>query len=442
MRQLLLLLPLLAGCSLAPDFAIPSLPIPQSWKQAGEEQGPQQPIDQWWKNFGSPELDTLMSQALAQNNDLNAAIARVEQARATAQIAGAPLWPSLDASGSAARDDTSSSRPDRSYRASAALSYEVDLFGRNRSNAALADYSAQASAYDRDALAIIVASDTATGYFSLLSLKDRLKTARINLANAEEVARIVEARFNEGRVSGLEQAQQRTALANTRAAVASLESQHAAAESALAVLLARPPQEFSVTTESLAGLQAPFIAAALPATVIEKRPDIRSSEQSLRAANADIGAARAAFFPSLTLSADAAAFASPTGAATSLAASLLAPIFRGGELTGGVDRANARQVELAENYRKTVLTSFKEVEDALAAVKAATERMKQFETAAAEASNAYTIARARFDAGSIDFQTLLDTQSAHLQADDNLTNARLERLSAAVQLYKSLGGTP
>jgi NodT family efflux transporter outer membrane factor (OMF) lipoprotein len=315
------------------------------------------------------------------------------------------------------------------------------LFGRNRSDAQAADYHAEASAYDRDALAIIVAADTARRYFEILAFKDRLKTARVNLSNAEEVARIVDARFNEGRVSGLEAAQQRTALANTQAALASVESQLAASESALAVLLARAPQEFDVAAQSLNGISGPAIAPALPARLIEQRPDIRRDEAELKAANADIGAARAAFFPGLTLSADAALLGSPSGAATSLAASLLAPIFRGGALTGGLEFANARQKELAENYRKTVLTSFKEVEDALAAVKAADERQKQFGIAAAQAANAYAIARARFEEGATDFQTLLDTQSAQLQADDNFTQARLERLTAAIALYKALGGT-
>lgn len=181
----------------------------------------------------------------------------------------------------------------------------------------------------------------------------------------------------------------------------------------------------------------PCICAA---KVIEQRPDIRSLEATLEAANADVGAARAALYPSLNLSADATLLANPSATATQLAASLFAPLFQGGRLRGGVQLSEARHAELAENYRKAVLTALQEVEDALAGLKTASERQRHFLQAAQEADRAYAIATERFEAGAIDFQTLLDTQRAQLSASDSFFQSKLELLNAHIQLFRAQGG--
>ncbi|MGE5218029.1 MAG: TolC family protein, partial [Chloroflexota bacterium] len=254
--------------------------------------------------------------------------------------------------------------------------------------------------------------------------------------------RIIEARFAQGSVSGLEVSQQRVAVNNFRTALASLIEQRTTAGNALAIVLGQAPQNFPVPQFELASVTMPPVNLTPPATLLTARPDIQSAEAGLRSANADIGAARAAFFPSLTLSVDsaiAAGFGGPAAAATSLASSLLAPIFTGGRLTGNLENVTARQKELAAQYQKTVLTAFQEVEDALAALKSANERAVIARDSVIESQNAYDIAKAQFDAGAIDYLNLLDTQrSLYLQQDNQVTTNQ-GQLQSFVQLRKALG---
>lgn len=184
----------------------------------------------------------------------------------------------------------------------------------------------------------------------------------------------------------------------------------------------------------------PAIAPGQPSSLLERRPDIRSSEAGLRAANANIGAARAAFFPSVSLGLDAAIAGDPVSKTLGLAASLAAPIFEGGRLEGNLDATKARQAELTETYRKTVLTSFQEVEDALAAARGTQAREKALLQAQREAQKSYNLSLQLYKAGSIDFQTLLNTQNSLFNAQDNYASVKLDMLNAAVDLYKALGG--
>lgn len=431
----------LSACSLVPDYMRPETAMPDHWKGGEVSLADEATVEEaWWTRFGSKELNALETQALAHNNDLRAALARIEQLRAALAIAGAPLLPAVDASGSASRSDSDGTRADDSYRAGMGISYELDLFGRNRAQRDAARYDLAAGGYDREALALMVAGDVATGYFTVLTLQERLAIAQDNLARAEDVFRIIEAQYNEGRISGLELSQQRVELASNRAQLSAMRNQTAQARNALAVLLGKPPQELVLGADTLAGVVAPAVRLALPAEVIANRPDIKAAEATLRAVNADIGVARANLFPRLTLSADATLLADPAGAATSLAASLIQPIFQGGALRGQVTLTEARQRELAENYRKAVLVAFQEVEDALAGVKAAGERQAFFLEAAKEADKAYGIAQEQFAAGAIDFQTLLLTQRAQLSASDSFHQSKLELLAAHVQLFRALGG--
>ena len=271
---------------------------------------------------------------------------------------------------------------------------------------AAANHRADATQYDRDALQLIVVSDTATFYTQVLSLNERIRIAQNNLKNAEEVLRITEARFREGSISGLEVSQQRVAVNNIRAALTSLTEQRSTNLNALAILLGQAPQNIQPPRTDFSSLKMPEVNLTPPASLLTARPDIESAEAILRAANADIGIARAAFFPSLTLGVDtstAAGFGHPAAAATSLAANILAPIFTGGRLTGNLEDVTARQKELAAQYQKTVLTAFQEVEDALAALKSNNEQAVLSLESVKESQNAYDIAKARFDAGAVDY---------------------------------------
>ena len=383
----------------------------------------------------------MIDDVLAQNLDLEAALHRIEQARAQAKVAAAPLYPSIIASGSTSR---TFQNPQDTTAASggANVSYEVDLWGKNRNQAKSADYRVDASQFDREALRLVVTADATNLYAQILSLNDRVKIAEFNLNNAEEILRIVEARFNAGSVSGLEVSQQRVAVNNFRTALAALIEQRSTTGNALAILLGQAPQAFSLPSAPLISLTLPAVNLNPPATLLTARPDIESAEASLRSVNADIGAARAAFFPSLTLNAStviAAGFGNPAAAASQIASSVLAPIFTGGQLTGNLENVTARQKELAVIYQKTVLTAFQEVEDALAALKGANDRAEIARSSVIESQNAYNIAKAQFDAGAIDYLNLLDTQRSLYLAQDSQIAINQAQLQSFVQLRKAMG---
>jgi len=395
----------------------------------------------FWQDLGSEELNRLIDNVLAQNLDLEAALHRVEQARAQAKVASAPLYPNVNASGSASRT-YQNSQDKNAASGGAEISYEVDLWGKNRNRARSANYRIDASQFDREALRLVVTSDATNLYAQILSLNDRVQIAQFNLNNAQEILRIVEARFNAGSVSGLEVSQQRVAVNNFRSALASLIEQRSTTANALAILLGLAPQSFTAPDAPLASLKMPAVDLTPPATLLTARPDIESAEANLRAANADIGEARAAFFPSLTLSAStviAAGFGNPAAAASSIASGVLAPIFTGGQLTGNLESVTARQRELAASYQKTVLIAFQEVEDALATLKGANDRAEIARSSVIESQNAYNIAKAQFDAGAIDYLNLLDTQRSLYLAQDSQIAINQAQLQSFVLLRKAMG---
>lgn len=438
---------LLSGCSLIPNYERPDTGTPAGWTE-GDTSSPTGIAKDWWKNFGSDELNQMMSEALKNNNDLNAAIARVEQARANARISGSSLYPNVDASGSLGYDRTDPGKgkktSDVGGSAGLSVGYELDLFGLNRANVEAAEADVLSSSYASDATALIVMGDVAKGYFNVLNLEERLKIADQNLDSAKELLRIVQARFDAGATTALDVSQQKAELSSTEATRASVEQELKVAKTTLAILLGKPPEALQVAGKDLRSLPVPQIAPGQPSTLLERRPDIRSSEADLIAADANIGAARAAFFPSVTLGLDLGIAATPLGdpatKSLSLASGILAPIFEGGLLEGQLDLSKARKTELIETYRKTVLTSFKDVEDALTGVKTAQSRETSLESALTESRKAYDLAKQQYDVGSIDFQTLLDNRRTMLSAEDAYIQTKNDRLASAVDLYKALGG--
>lgn len=432
----------LSACSLAPNYQRPDMTIPAGWSSvAGVGINAQPSATPFWQELGSADLNSLIDTALAQNLDLEAALHRIEQARAQAKVAASPLYPTVSASGSGSQtfQDPKNSQ---SLRGGGSISYEVDLWGKNRNAAKSADYQVDASQFDREALRLVVTSDVTNFYTQILSFNDRIRIAEFNLKNAEEILHIIEARFAQGGVSGLEVSQQRVEVNGFRTTLAALNEQRTTNGNALAILLGKAPQNSPISTANLASLKMPQVNLTQPATLLTVRPDIQSAEAGLRGANADIGAARAAFFPSLTISVDtaiAAGFGGPAAAASSIASSLLAPIFTGGKLTGNLENVTARQKELAAQYQKTVLVAFQEVEDALAALKSDNEQAALSVESVKESQNAYDIAKARFDAGAIDYLTLLETQRSLYQAQDSQIAINQGQLQSFVQLRKALG---
>ena len=440
---------LVTSCSMAPDYKRPNVETPANWSQV--QGNPSRVAFDWWKSFGSDELNQLMADGLNNNLDLRASFQRIRQSRASLQVARSTLYPSVDLSANVTRDksirdngNSFSNDGDTNLNAGLDVSYELDLFGANRSERDASEAALMSTKYQHEALALIVMSDISKTYFNILNAREREKISEQNLKNAQNILRIVQARYDAGSASGLEVSQQKSSLASFEAAKTSIQQEISVYENALAILLGKPPQSVKVAKTDLTNLKIPAIAPEQPSELAARRPDILSAEADLMTANANIGAARAAFFPSINLGVGLAAAASPISSPVTLglstASSVLAPIFSGGSLVGNLRFSEAQKAELVENYRKTVLVSFQEVEDAMTAEKASASRETSYRTAVAEAQKAYDISMLRYKAGSIDFQTVLDSQSALLQAQQNYSLSRNERLSAAVDLFKAMGG--
>lgn len=436
---------ILGGCSLTPDYNRPDVSTP-AWRSAENSPTVQIAAD-WWKEFGSAELDMLMEQALTHNNNLQASLHRVEQARANLQMAGASLLPSASIAAKTMNGPIQAFNiTDRRNKGvpevtlDGGISYEIDLFGANRARSDAARASLLGTQYAYDAMALIVMGDVAQGYFNVLSLHERERIARNNLKSVRDTLSVTQDRFQVGARTSLDIAQQEAVLSNTEAELASIEQQLALAQNALAILVGEPPQIFSVSEQNLKNINIPPLAILQPSELLQRRPDIRKAEADLIAANADIGAARAAFYPKINLGANLLAAFNPAATTLALTSSLYAPIFQGGRLEGGLNRAQARQAELAENYQQTVLVSFREVEDALATVKTTKKREEALRCSAAKARDAYNIAQKQYDLSVLDFQQSLDAQRLMLKADDVYARARFETIAARIDVFKAMGG--
>ena len=317
-------------------------------------------------------------QALSANPDMAIAAEHVRQAEAQVRIAGATLFPALNFGAGTARRET---RPqggswsgDNSSSAALSASYEIDLWGRNASGVRAAESSLRATRFDQETVRLTLVAGVASAYFQVLSLRGRLAIARENLAIAERVFKVVDARARNGAVSALDVARQQAAVLAQRAAIPPLELQERQTLFALAILLGRQPEGFDAAASTVSAVLVPRIAPGIPAELLVRRPDLASAEAQLAAANANVAAARAALLPSISLTGSAGLasdvllnFLSAPTAALAIGASLLQPIFDGGRLRAQVDVAASRERELVENYRKFILAALADVESALAA---------------------------------------------------------------------------
>jgi NodT family efflux transporter outer membrane factor (OMF) lipoprotein len=438
---------LLAGCSMVPEYERPATPTPKAWPAEAVVRASAEPVTaEWWRRFGSSELDGLIAEAMAANQDLAAAMARIDQARANARVAGAPLLPTLDGSGSVNRsyDDLERSRDSSNrYNGLLTANYELDLWGKNAAGLQSAEAAVTSSVFDKDTVLLVLQTDVATTYFQILALQDRMKIARDNLAAAQELLRLISVQFEQGAASALDVARQRNTVASFEAQIPQLEQSVVAAQTSLAILLGRAPGGRIASANTLGSLKLPAIAPGQPSTLLERRPDIGRAEADLLSADADIGAARAAFYPSITLSISTGIEGVASGGASALAslvAGLVQPIFTAGRLEGELEGTKARRVELAANYRQTVLTAFKETIDALSGVNTSEAREALLRTAAESAEEAYRLADLNYRSGATDFLTVLDAQRTLLSSQDSLVQATLDRYTTAANLYKALGG--
>jgi multidrug efflux system outer membrane protein len=429
----------LAGCSLTPDYIRPETPVPATFTTKSSAQLPNIAME-WWRAFGNRTLNDLVAEANLDNTDSAAAVHRIEQARASYRIARSSRFPFIGITADAALVRHSRDGSEKAFEAVASLEHDLDVFGGNRAATKAARANLAGRIFDYEAIKLAIQADVATNYAALLLARDRLRISARTISNSERILEIADARFEVGAISILDVVRQRSELALVRASQAVLVEDMRNAENALAVLLGDAAGTLNLAGAGLAALKVPAIRPGTPAALLYRRPDVRRAEADLIAANADIGVARAALFPSLGLNLEAALESDPVATSISIGSSLLAPIFQGGRLRAGVRLSEARKAELVEAYRSTLLIALREVEDALAAVRSARQRYSDLAISLKEARTAYDQSRTRYEAGTIDFQTVLDAQRTLFDAEDGLAVARYDRVIAALQLIRALGG--
>lgn len=445
---------LLAGCSVGPDYQRPETPAPQAWAERNAAATPW-PSMTWWQDFASPPLNAFMEEAQRTNFDIGAAMARVRQAEAQVKIAGASLFPAVAAGGGAARNRSIATTPNsggspvgtNTYNAVLSASYELDFWGKYADARDAAVAVAQATRFDQQTTALTIEANVANTYFAIAALQDRLAVARNNLTIAETTLDAIRARVSAGTASGLDIAEQESVVAEQRAALPPLTQQLKQNVYTLAILTGKLPETVAVPAGGLAASTLPAVAAGLPSGLLARRPDVQFAEAQLVAANANIKAAKAALFPDISLTAqgglESAALSKildPASVLYSLAASVSQPIFEGGALEGNIELQQARYDELVQNYRKSVVSAFGDVENALAAVDYGTQQEAAQKVAVETAQRAYEIAQAQLYTGTIDIITMLNIQRTLFQAEDLLVQVKLAHAQAVVSLFRALGG--
>lgn len=464
----------LGGCNLEWDKPNLGAPPPERFRARTTRSAP--PVDgayDFAARFGSKELTRLIDEALDQNLDIAAAIARIKQADARARVASAALWPSVSvnniaqtnrtpgtvlvpASGTSgltpASSDTSAGTDFQAitfgfFQLGLTASYEIDFWGKNQDASSAARLLANASRFQRDVVEIATVAAVLNSYFQVLAAQDRLRIARGNVRIANDVYETIKLRFDVGTASGLDLQQQEAVLADQRAAIPPLEQNLRQTENLLAVLLGRTPDALSLDGGSLVSFAVPPVAPGLPSEVLLRRPDVAEAEARLASQEFSVMQARASFFPSITLtglyglqSALLKNLLQPEAVAWQFASNLAQPLVDGYSLQGQYELQKGRYEELATLYRKQILSALYDVENALVAVRETAQQVKLQGSATAAWRRAYETASARLREGTIDMVTLATTETSLFQSQDRLALARLARVRAVTSLYQALGG--
>lgn len=439
----------LGGCAVTEPAQRPALALPAHWSEQVLPDAAV-PSELWWQGFNSRQLMALVAEAVQASPDLATAAEKVIQAEWQVRQGGAALVPAVSLDGSTGWRRTEPADgvavDSESTEVALRVSYEVDLWGRLRAEARSAEALLTATQHDYASVRLSLVAAVASAYFQALALQERLVIARQNLAIAERVLAIVEVRYRNGAASGLDLARQQTAVLTQRNALLPLEVQARQTASALAILLGRVPQGFVLDEEPLAQLTVPAVAPGLPAELLLRRPDLARSEAQLVAADANVAAARAALLPSIALSASAGvastallSLANPTSS-LGVSAAITQSLFDGGRQRSQVALSESRRRELVEGYRKAILVALKEVEDALGNAEHHTLQEQAQQQIVAYAGRVLQLAELRYREGADELLSVLDAQRTLFQAQDQLAQLRLARLTAALDLYKVLGG--
>lgn len=451
----LITLSTLAGCMVGPDYLRPSAPVPASyvemegWKAA--DPADHAPKGNWWTGFGDPELDALMAQVDVSNQTIAGAEARVRQADAATAAARASLYPFLNVAAGATRNNSAASTAGRSTNANYSVgfgaSWEPDLWGGIRRSIESAGASAQASAADLANARLAVQASLAQNYLLLRVQDAQIRLLRENVAAFERSLTLTRNQYDAGIVARGDVAQAEAQLEATRAQVYDAQLSRRQLAHSIAVLIGKPPSEVTIAAQDSVVATLPAIPVAVPSTLLERRPDIAAAERRAAAANAQIGVAQAAFFPSVTLSANGGLQSSLIGSLLSLpsrywtlGASLAQAVFDAGLRSAQKEQAIANYDATVAAYRQTVLTGFQEVEDNLAALSLLAQEAAAQDAAVVAARRSATIALNQYRAGTTSYLAVVVLQSSALTAERNALALQARRFTASVGLVKALGG--
>jgi NodT family efflux transporter outer membrane factor (OMF) lipoprotein len=453
-------LALLSGCAVGPRYAKPAAPAPPAYKEVPPNWKTAQPSDEtakgkWWQVFQDPQLDALEEQVNVSNQTLKAAQAQFEQARAAVRINRSAQYPNVTAGVGVTRNHLSTNRPNgrlspttnyTDLQLPVDASYEVDVWGRVRKTVEAARANAQASAADLENVSLSLHAELASDYFQLRALDAEEQLLNSTVAAYERALELTRNRYSGGIVSQVDVAQAETQLETTRAQAVDLSVQRAQFEHAIAVLTGQPASSFALATSPLASTP-PVVPLGLPSDLLERRPDVAGNERRMAAANAQIGVARAAYFPTITLGASGGFestsittwFNGPAGFVTA-GASAIETVFDAGRRRAVNDQARAAYDQSVANYRETVLGAFQEVEDSLAGLRLLEDESKTQEAAVASAQRSLQLSTNRYKGGVATYLEVITAQSIALTDQRVAVEIAGRRMSASVSLIKALGG--
>ncbi len=453
-----------SSCSVGPDYKKPepASTVPSDWKEGSwkaANPGAIRIAQDWWEIFKDPTLSKLEKAAIAHNQDLKAAVANVDRARAIARVARSEFFPNLGASGNTSRVRASEnaaggSLPQGSGRSLYSsswsvpldLSYEIDVFGRVRRSFEAARADAQGALANYGTVVLAITADVATNYYTLRSLDTQLRILRETVELRKESLNLVKSQFDAGAASDFELSQAETELASTQAGVFAVERSRVEVENAIAVLTGRNPAEFELGKLPRTGTP-PKIPAGLPSELLERRPDVAQAERAMAASSARIGIAKAAFFPSFSLTGNAGlASASLSDVfrwdsrTWAFGPSIALPLFTGGRNIANLEAAKAEYEIAVAHYRQQVLVAFRDVENALTGIKLLAAQVEAQSRATNSSKRTANISFQRYKEGAVSFRDVVETQRTALEIELNLVRAEADRMNATVALIRSLGG--
>ena len=453
---------LLAGCTVGPDYDRPTADLPDDWQaemltdaDAGGELG------QWWRRYDDPTLTRLVQRARQENLDIAAQAARIRQARAELGLQEAEQYPTVDAQANVARQRTSEQGASagggtgmtfNTFSLAGSLNYEVDLWGEADRREQAARARLYESTFTRAAVRLNVVTDVVTTYFNLRAAERQLRIARETARSREETLELQRSRLDAGDIATLPVQQARAELETTRAAIPPLKEQIRRQRTALAILVGATPREIVSQLDTagppLNDARVPgSMPASLPSDLLQRRPDVRAAEATLVAANADVGIARAQWYPDVNLAGmlgvealEAQDLFQASARTWSVGGSLLQPLVYFGRIQANVDSAEAAKDLAGVTYRQTLRTAFQEVDTALTALQAARERLTARRRQVDALEETLAVARQRYEGGFTSYIDVLDAQRGLFEAQLAMVEARRDELTAVATLYKAMGG--